>query len=126
MLLTARVLCGIVAVLHLGFFYLEAIAWRKYARSVFGTPTEHIELLAPVMSNQGFYNAIVAAGLLVGTLWYQPGLAWAFRMFFLTAVVLAGAWGAATVNTRIFWVQSAPALVALAVTYVAGRGVAPV
>ena len=122
MLLAARVAAALVAVLHLAFFWMESFAWRRYARPAFGVPEEHVETLAPAMSNQGFYNAILAAALLMGALWYQPGLAWSYRVFFLSAAALAGLWGAATVNPRIFLVQSVPSLVALALTLLAGKG----
>jgi putative membrane protein len=42
------------------------------------------------------------------------------RVFFLCCVVLAGAYGAATANPKILYVQFAPAAVALAAVLVAG------
>jgi putative membrane protein len=36
-----------------------------------------------------------------------------FELFFLACVIVAGLYGAATVNKRIFFIQSMPALLAM-------------
>ena len=43
-------------------------------------------------------------------------------MFFLASVVAMGIVGGLTAKISILWIQAAPALVALIVTYLAGRG----
>ncbi len=116
MLLTARILAGLIAALHLYFFYLESFAWRRVANKVFGVPKEHVEITAVLASNQGLYNALIAGGLVLGAVWYQPGLAYAFRVYFLGAVIMAGIWGGITASPRILWIQAAPAAVALLIT----------
>jgi putative membrane protein len=35
------------------------------------------------------------------------------QLFFLSCVIVAGIYGAVTVNRKIFWIQAAPALLAL-------------
>ena len=55
-------------------------------------------------------NGFLAAGLL----WSIIGERRDVATFFLACVVVAGLYGAATVNKRIFIVQSVPALIALA------------
>lgn len=64
----ALVLAGLAALLHVGFFYLEAVAFRRpFAHRAFGIsdPAE-VEVLAFPMLNQGFYNLFLAIGTLVG------------------------------------------------------------
>jgi putative membrane protein len=48
-----------------------------------------------------------------------PELAVALKMFFLSCVVIAGVFGAATVSWRILPVQAAPAALALLLTLLA-------
>jgi putative membrane protein len=40
------------------------------------------------------------------------------KIFFLACVIIAGAYGAATVNLKILWVQAAPAAIALALVLI--------
>jgi putative membrane protein len=59
--------------------------------------------------NQGLYNGFLAAGLAWGLLVASLPV----KSFFLACVFVAGIFGAATVSRRIFWIQAAPAGVAL-------------
>ena len=62
------VLAGLASALHVYFFFLESIAFRKpFAHRTFGVrdPAE-VELLAFPMLNQGFYNLFLAIGTFVG------------------------------------------------------------
>lgn len=61
-------------------------------------------------ANQGLYNGFLAAGLVYGVATGSRE----FCLFFLSCVVVAGAYGAATVNGRIFFVQGLPALLGIA------------
>ena len=64
----ALVFASIAVLLHVYFFFLEAIAFRKpFAHRTFGVkdPAE-VELLAFPMLNQGFYNLFLASGTAVG------------------------------------------------------------
>ncbi len=63
--------------------------------------------------NQGLYNGFLAAGLIWGLLHGNPAFAFQIKAFFLICVIVAGAYGAATVSTRILIVQAAPAAIAL-------------
>ena len=64
---------------------------------------------AVLAANQGLYNGFLAAGLLFGLLTNST----TFQIFFLTCVIIAGLYGAYSVNRKIFFVQSCPALLAL-------------
>ena len=60
-------------------------------------------------ANQGLYNGFLAAGLLYGLATGSRE----FVLFFLACVVVAGAYGAWSVNKRIFFVQALQALLAI-------------
>ena len=69
------VFAGLAAVLHIGFFYLEAIAFRKpFAHRAFGiTDPDQVEVLVFPLLNQGFYNLFLAAGTLTGAIGTAAG-----------------------------------------------------
>jgi putative membrane protein len=72
---------------------------------------------APLAANQGLYNGFLAAGLVWGLLLGDAGFG--VRVFFLVCVVVAGVFGAATVERTILWVQALPGAVALALVWLA-------
>ncbi|WP_298924254.1 DUF1304 domain-containing protein [uncultured Ramlibacter sp.] len=113
---TAFVLSALVALLHLYFLVLEMFLWDKPAgRKVFKTTPEFATASKVLAANQGLYNGFLAAGLVWGLL----GGGAAVLVFFLGCVIVAGVFGAATVNKRIFFVQALPALLALALLLLA-------
>jgi putative membrane protein len=106
----AAVLVALVAALHLGFLVLEMFLWTKPAgRQVFRTEAAFAEESKVLAANQGLYNGFLAAGLVWGLVADRTDV----QVFFLVCVIVAGAYGAATVNKRILVVQAVPALVAL-------------
>jgi putative membrane protein len=62
------VFAAVATVLHIYFFILESIAFRKpFAHRTFGvTDPADVEVLAFPMLNQGFYNLFLAIGTGVG------------------------------------------------------------
>lgn len=114
MLIVAKVLTGVVALIHVYIVVLEMLLFRTRGQKVFGVAPEHVEVLAPAMSNQGLYNGFLVAALGLGLLLPDPALAPAFTRFGLVCVIVAGLWGAITVNRRILFVQAVPAALALA------------
>jgi putative membrane protein len=61
------VLAGLAALLHVYFFYLESVSFRKPSSyRTFGVPAADVETVSFAMFNQGFYNLFLAAGTLVG------------------------------------------------------------
>ena len=113
MLLVAKVLIGLIMLLHVYIVLLETVLFRTRGRKVFGLRKEDVEVLAPAMSNQGCYNGFLAAALAVYFLHPDPATARAFAVFGLSCVAVAGVWGAATVQRRILYIQTVPALLAL-------------
>jgi putative membrane protein len=116
----ALVLTAIVALLHVWFAVLEMLLWRRpLGMRTFRTTPAEAEATATLAANQGLYNGVLAAGLVWGIVAAEP-IGFAFRAFFLGAVVVAGIFGGLTVSRRILVVQALPGAVALAAVLVAG------
>lgn len=116
MRLLAQILVGVVAAIHVYIVVLEMFLWRgPRGRAAFGTTAEFAEQTATLAANQGLYNGFLAAGLV----WSIVADDFAFAVFFLLCVIVAGLYGAATVSRRILFVQSVPAAAALAATLLA-------
>ena len=69
-------------------------------------------------ANQGLYNGFLAAGLIWGLV-AGGSVGFQAKVFFLICVVVAGIYGAATVNRRILFVQSVPAALGLTLVLLA-------
>ena len=109
--IAANVLIGLVAALHAYFLVLEMFLWDKPAgRKAFGLKQDFATETKVLAANQGLYNGFLAAGLLYAAATGSRE----FALFFLACVAVAGAYGAWSVNKRIFFVQAVPALLALA------------
>ena len=114
MVLIANVLVALVAALHVFFLILEMFLWdRPLGLKVFRNSPEKAEITKVLAANQGLYNGFLAAGLVWGLVHGNPAFALQIKVFFLLCVIVAGAYGAATVSTRILMVQALPAALAL-------------
>jgi len=114
--IVANILVGLVAALHLWFLVLEMFLWTKpLGRKTFGNSAELAETTKVLAANQGLYNGFLVAGLVWGLVTDQTDA----KVFFLACVVVAGLYGAATVSSRILFVQAVPALLALGAVLVA-------
>jgi len=103
---------SIVILLHLSFMVLEMFLWNTpIGRKAFGLSQDFAEQSATLAANQGLYNGFMAAGLLWGLL--STGGTDAL-IFFLSCIIIAGVYGAATANRSILFLQALPAAVALA------------
>ena len=101
------------------------IGWRVYTEQILVAALAMAMAIAYLMkqgrwpvaskvlaANQGLYNGFLAAGLVWGLV--APSGGTAIMTFFLCCVFVAGVFGALTVNSRIFYVQAAPATLGLA------------
>jgi len=112
----AAALTLIVAALHAGFLMLEMFLWeRPVGRRIFRTTAEFARASKTLAANQGLYNGFLAAGLAWSALLGAAGIS--IRIFFLACVIIAGLYGGYTVNRRVVLVQSLPAALALAATF---------
>lgn len=117
----AFIATALVALLHGYFLVLEMFLWTKpYGRRVFGLTPEKAELTKSLAANQGLYNGFLAAGLAWGLLAGADGHV--IKVFFLSCVMIAGVFGAATASRKIIWVQGVPGAIALALVCAADRG----
>lgn len=107
-----QITIALVAVLHVLFLVLEMFMWTKpLGRKVFGLKQAFADNSAVLAANQGLYNGFLAAGLIWGLLDQANGFN--TLIFFLSCVIIAGTYGALSVNKSIFWVQAFPAIIAL-------------
>ena len=113
MTILATLLIGLTALLHVWFLVLEMFLWRTpFGMRTFGLTPQTAAATATLAANQGLYNGILAAGLGWSLVVPEP-TAFAFRAFFLVAVIVAGIFGGITVSRRILLVQALPAALAL-------------
>jgi putative membrane protein len=93
--------------------------WDKpYGRKTFGLTEEFAAQSKTLAANQGLYNGFLAAGLAWGICLGTAGFS--VKLFFLVCVIVAGVYGALTVNKKILFVQAVPAVAALAALYFVG------
>ena len=77
LLVAGLVFVGLAALIHVYIFYLESIAWsRPGTWKAFGLRSQaDADTVRPMAYNQGYYNAFLAAGVIVGiVLIVTPGL----------------------------------------------------
>ena len=113
-------LVGFVAAQHFGFLILEMFLWTEpIGIRIFGLTPEFASASASLAANQGLYNGFLSAGLI----WSLIGRddAFARKIFFLSCVVVAGVFGAATASASILFIQALPAAIALVVVWLSNR-----
>lgn len=109
----AKIIIGIVTLIHLYIFVFECFLWEVRGPKVFSSfPLDLFSQTTELAFNQGVYNLFLAAGLLwtffIKDARWQRNIA----LFFLGCVVVAGVAGAMT-EPKIFMVQSVPALIGI-------------
>ncbi|MDO8455495.1 MAG: DUF1304 domain-containing protein [Burkholderiaceae bacterium] len=119
MLIAAKVLAGLVLFIHVYIFLIETVLFESRGRKVFGLTAEKAAIMKPAMSNQGCYNGFLAVALALGFLLPDAATGRAFTIYGLACVAVAGVWGAMTVGIRILFVQTVPAVLALAALFLA-------
>ncbi len=108
---TALILTLVVALLHVYFLVLEMFLWtHPLGLKTFRNTPEKAQATRVLAANQGLYNGFLAAGLFWGLFDHLPMLV----NFMLGCVIVAGCYGAYSVNKRIFFVQAVPAILAVA------------
>ncbi len=116
MIWIAHTVIALVALLHLYFLVLEMFLWDKPAGlRAFGQTPASAAATKVLAANQGLYNGFLAAGLLWGLLLGAEGFG--VKLFFLTCVLIAGLYGAATASRKILYVQALPAALGLVLVW---------
>jgi putative membrane protein len=111
----STILVALIALEHLYIMYIEMFAWETKGKETFKGSLAP-ELFKPtkvLAANQGLYNGFLAAGLIWSL--FVEDHHWRFHVaiFFLTCIIVAGIYGAATASKKIFFVQALPAIVTL-------------
>jgi putative membrane protein len=118
----AAVLVLVVVAIHVYIVVLEMFLWRTpRGMRAFGTDQSFADASAALAANQGLYNGFLVAGLIWGLV-AGGTIGFEVKLFFLACVLVAGLYGAATVNRRILIVQALPSALALVAVLAAGQG----
>jgi putative membrane protein len=108
----ANVVIALVGLLHVYILVLEMFLWDQPAgRRAFGQTREFATATKVLAANQGLYNGFLAAGLFWGL--SLGGAGFGVKFFFLSCVLVAGLYGAATASRKILFVQALPAAIGL-------------
>ena len=109
----ANIVVGLIALLHVYIMVLEMFLWDKPAGlRAFGQSQEAATASKVLAANQGLYNGFLAAGLFWGLSLGASGTG--VKVFFLSCILVAGLYGAATASRKILFVQAIPAAIGLA------------
>lgn len=109
----AALLTGFVALIHIYIVILEMVLWdTPRGHRAFGLTPDFAARSKVLAANQGLYNGFLVAGLAWGLWLGQDGFA--IKLFFLTCVLVAGLFGAATASRKILYIQALPAALAIA------------
>lgn len=108
----------LIALLHFYFLVLEMFLWTKpMGLKTFRLTPEFAEQSKALAANQGLYNGFLATGLLWGLSMGDAGKTTC--VYFLSCVIVAGLYGAATVGKKILFIQAIPAAVVLGLVLMA-------
>lgn len=113
--IAAKIVIALIALIHLYIMWLEMLGWMTKARKVFRKfPPELFAATKPMAANQGLYNGFLAAGL-IWSLLICCNAEWSVNVatFFLGCVLVAGLYGAYSVQKSILYVQAVPAAIGL-------------
>ncbi len=112
----STLLVALIALLHVYILVLEMFFWDKpKGQSAFGLTPEFSRQTRVMAANQGLYNGFLAAGLITGLALGANGSS--FILFFLLCIAVAGVFGAATSSRKILFIQTVPAVLALAAIF---------
>jgi putative membrane protein len=118
MKITAIAMVILVAVFHVLVMLLEMFFWdTPTGHRIFGLTPEGAKISEKLAMNQGLYNGFLAAGLF----WSVMSKRFDLKVFFLSCVIIAGVFGAATAKPSILFSQALPAVLALAAVWLAQK-----
>lgn len=115
MTIFAKVLIGLIAVFHIYICWFEMFAWTTRGPVVFSSmPIELFEPTIAMAANQGIYNLFLALGLIWSLVIKERIWSSRVALCFLLFVAIAGIVGALTVTIKILFLQTIPAMLAIA------------
>ena len=111
----AKIVIGLVILIHIYIVVLEMFLWTKPAgRKAFALTEELSKSTQVLAANQGLYNGFLVAGLMWGLCVFTTSKF--VVLFFLSCVLIAGIFGAATASKKILWIQAVPAAIGITLT----------
>jgi putative membrane protein len=111
--LAATIVVALIGCIQAYILILEMFLWDKsIGLQAFNQTPEAAAATKVLAGNQGLYNGFLAAGLFWGASLGPAG--YSIRIFFLSCVLIAGIYGAATAVRKTLLIQSLPALIGLA------------
>ncbi|KAJ4992920.1 integral membrane protein [Stagonosporopsis vannaccii] len=115
MSLLASTAVFLLAALHLYILVLEMFLWTSPAGlRAFALKRDFAAQTKTMAANQGLYNGFLAAGLLWSLVHPSAEFAPQIARFFAGCVLVAGIYGGATANAKIYFVQGLPGALCLA------------
>lgn len=109
----AVVLTVLVALIHVYIVFLEMAAWTTpRGRAAFDLTPEFAEQTKTLAANQGLYNGFLVAGVVLALVGPSDHR-FAFAVFTLACVLVAGLYGGMTAGRKILFIQALPAALAL-------------
>ncbi|MBM9499530.1 DUF1304 domain-containing protein [Leptospira sp. 201903071] len=120
MILTARILAGIVGALHVWIFLMESVLWMRPAiHRRFGVTDKKLaEAMKGIFLNQGFYNLFLAIGALYGALFFEVHANYAPAIMIFSCLSVFGAglvlFASKPAMARAAIIQGLPPLIAIA------------
>ena len=115
----AKVLIGLLVIVHIGFFVAEMFFWSTPAVQSRVDKFTLEQLAAILASNQGLSNGILAAGLVWGLFPNQARSIWGFL---LPSIAIAGIYGSISLKSPYpIVLQTFPAILALLLLWLVGR-----
>ena len=112
--LLAKIFLGIIAFEELFILWIEVFAWEAKGPKVFSSfKKEFFGATTSLASNMGLYNGFLGAGM-IWSLFIKDAI-WSLNiaLFFTGCMVVAGIYGALTVEKGILFKQGIPAMVTL-------------
>ena len=116
MKIISTILVIIVAIEHFYFLILEMFLWATpKGIKAFGLKSKAFaEETSVLAANQGLYNGFLAAGLIYSLVVENNN----FKQYFLICIIIAGVYGAYSAKkTKLFYIQSLPAIITLILTF---------
>lgn len=118
MALITNIFIGLIAFIHLYILWFEMFAWESRGPKVFRSfPKDLFPQTKAMAANQGLYNGFLAAGLIWSLLISDKNWSHHVAVFFLLCVAVAGLYGAYSADKKILFVQTVPAVIAIALLH---------
>lgn len=113
----ANLFVAFVALVHILICVVEIFFWKEpVIHGRLDYSLEEAIKVAPIVANAGLYNGFIAAGLIWSLFSSKTGDA--IKIFFLTCVIIAGMFGAATLTRTPLLIQTAPGVLALFLVWI--------